>query len=159
MHSRKIFPRSIWSSIPLKKRIWIYQLRTFLAVFPTIFLALILPCNGSEQKPETLKQLIEMYDPAGCQECHEEIYAQWQNSHHARSITGIFMARYLKKGPLSVRRPKEATRKNFPCFKCHLPQLEKATDAVAAEIAAVILNNDQTTMQKLNSVFTAPNSQ
>lgn len=60
------------------------------------------------------------------------------------------MERYLKKGPLSVKNPREATKKNFPCFKCHLPQLEKATDAVAGEIAAVILNNDRTTMQKLN---------
>lgn len=75
---------------------------------------------------------------------------QGMKSHHARSITGIFMERYLKKGLLSVKRPVDATKKNFPCFKCHLPQVEKATDTVAAEIAAVILNKDRTTMQKLN---------
>lgn len=27
-------------------------------------------CNGSDQKPETLKQLIDLYDPTSCQECH-----------------------------------------------------------------------------------------
>jgi len=146
-HSLPTFSRPILQAICLiHKR---YHL-TFKGVVITIILVFTTICYGSDQKPETLKQLIDMYDPAGCQECHEEIYAQWQNSHHARSITGIFMERYLKKGPLSVKRPGEATQNNFPCFKCHLPQLEKATDAVAAELAAVILNNDQATMQKLN---------
>jgi len=60
------------------------------------------------------------------------------------------MERYLANGPLSVKHSRDATKKNFPCFKCHLPQLQKATDAVAAEIASVILSNDRTTMQKLN---------
>jgi mono/diheme cytochrome c family protein len=140
------FPWSIWSSIPLNKKIWIYRLAVFLAIFLTSNAL----CYASDQKVESLKQLIEIYDPTDCRECHEEIYDQWQNSHHARSITGIFMERYLKKGPFSVKNPGHATKKNFPCFKCHLPQLEKATDAVAAEIAGVILNDDKATMKKLN---------
>lgn len=126
------------------------RLITFKCVIITIILIFTSPCNASDQKVDSLKKLIDLYDPTGCRECHEEIYTQWQNSHHARSITGIFMERYLKKGPLSVKSPEDATKKNFPCFKCHLPQLEKATDAVAAELAVVILNNDKTTMQKLN---------
>ena len=147
-HSLLTFYRSLLHGLFLNKkrhRLIIFKgvIVTIIFIFPTL-------CNGSDQKPETLKQLIEMYDPTGCRECHEEIYAQWQNSHHARSITGIFMERYLKKGPISVIDPEDATKKNFPCFKCHLPQLEKATDAVAAEIAGVILNNDRTTMKKLN---------
>jgi hypothetical protein len=60
------------------------------------------------------------------------------------------MERYLKKGPLSVKNPGDATKKNFPCFKCHLPQLEKANDAVAAEIAEVILNKRKTGGSHLN---------
>lgn len=122
----------------------------FKGVIIPMVLVLTTLCYASDQKVESLKQLIEIYDPTSCQECHEEIYDQWQKSHHARSITGIFMDRYLKKGPLSVKNPREATTKNFPCFKCHLPQIEKATDAVVAEIATVILSNDRATMQKLN---------
>ena len=140
---------------PLLDGICFNEKRNPLIIFKGVIISIILIlattlCIGSDQQPETFKRLIDLYDPKGCQECHEKIYAQWQNSHHARSITGIFMERYLKKGPLSVKNPREATKKNFPCFKCHLPQLEKATDTVAAEIAAVILNNDKTTMQKLN---------
>jgi hypothetical protein len=126
------------------------RLITFQFTIITIILIFTTLCNASGKKVDSLKQLIDLYDPTSCRECHEEIYAQWQNSHHARSITGIFMDRYLKNGPLSVKNPGDATKKNFSCFKCHLPQLEKATDAVAAEIAAAILNKDRTTMQKLN---------
>lgn len=39
----------------------------------------------------------------------------------------IFMTSYLKQGPLAIKPGEKATRKNFPCFKCHLPQIEQAT--------------------------------
>ena len=146
------------SSIPfywiLSHEIYFNDKKCRLIIFKSIIILIIILfttlCNASDQKVDSLKKLIDLYDPTGCRECHEEIYTQWQNSHHARSITGTFMERYLKKGPLSVKSPEDATKKNFPCFKCHLPQLEKATDAVASELASVILNNDKTTMQKLN---------
>ena len=66
---------------------------------------------------------------------------QWEKSHHARSIIDIFMDRYLQKGVLSVKTPRDATKKNFPCFQCNLSQLEYPTDKVASEIAAAILGN------------------
>ena len=147
-HSLLTFYRSLLHGLFLNKKR--HRLILFKGVFVTIIFIFPTLCNGSDQKVDSLKQLIEIYDPTDCRECHEEIYDQWQNSHHARSISGIFMERYLKIGPLSVKDPADATKKNFPCFKCHFPQLEKATDAVAAEIAGVILNNDKATMKKLN---------
>ena len=64
--------------------------------------------------------------------------ANGKKSHHARPLMGlndwIFMGRYLKEGVLSVKSPQEATKANFPCAKCHLPQLNDATDNVAAGI-------------------------
>lgn len=105
---------------------------------------------ASDRKAESLPKLIEMFDTSRCKECHGEIYAQWERSHHARSIMDIFMDRYLQKGVLSVKTPRDATKKNFPCFQCHLPQLAYATDKVASEIAAAILNDDKATMGKLN---------
>ena len=105
---------------------------------------------ASDQQAQTLQELIGRYDTSRCKECHEEIHEQWEKSHHARSIMGIFMDRYLAKGVLAVKNPKEATRKNFPCFKCHFPQIEHASDRVVVEIAEAILNKEKGTMKKLN---------
>ena len=148
-HSLFAFCRFLLNGVCLKEKKYRFTILKGVTI-PIVLIFTTALCWGSDQKVNNLKQLIDLYDPTDCRECHEEIYDQWQQSHHARSITGIFMERYLKKGPLSVKNPREATRKNFPCFKCHLPQFEKATDAVAAEIAAVILKKDQATMQKLN---------
>ncbi len=102
----------------------------------------------------SLADLIERYDSSSCRECHEKIYSQWEKSHHSRPLMGlndwIFMSRYLKKGVLAVKSPQEATKANFPCAKCHLPQLNEATDNVAAELAAAIIKNDKETVGKLN---------
>lgn len=102
----------------------------------------------------TLDELIGMFDSSSCKECHEKIYEQWDRSHHARPLMGmdnwIFMAPYLKGGPLAVKPGEKATKANFPCFKCHFPQIKYATDAVASEIAAAILNDDKKTVSKLN---------
>ena len=68
-----------------------------------------------------------MYDSASCKECHAEIYAQWEKSHHARSLMGVlgglFMTPLAMKGktPFSPADPGQATLDTFPCFKCHLP--------------------------------------
>ena len=62
----------------------------------------------------------------------------------------IFMSKYLKEGVLAVKDPKKATKANFPCAKCHLPQLNQATDAVAAELAAAILRDDKKLVRQLN---------
>jgi len=115
-----------------------------------VFFIFISAVGASDQKARTLTGLIEMFNSSRCKECHEEIYSQWETSHHARSIMGIFMDRYLQKGVLSVKNSNDATKKNFPCFKCHFPQLEYATDEVASEIAAAILSKDKATMSKLS---------
>jgi hypothetical protein len=59
------------------------------------------------------------------------------------------MASYLKRGPLAIKTGQKATKANFPCFKCHLPQIKHATDEVAAEIADAILKDDKHTVRKL----------
>lgn len=106
--------------------------------------------SASDRQAQTLQELIGRYDPSRCKKCHEDIYDQWEKSHHARSIMDIYMDRYLTTGFFAVKNPKEATRKNFPCFKCHFPQMAKASDPVAGEIAEAILNKDKETMKKLN---------
>lgn len=112
--------------------------------------------GGTSGPPEitSLSGLIDRFDSSSCRECHEEIYKQWENSHHAKPLMGmgdwIFMSKYLKEGVLAVKTPEEATKANFPCAKCHLPQLDLATDGVAKELAAAVLKNDKGTVGKLN---------
>jgi len=109
---------------------------------------------ASKPAINSLAQLLEHYDSARCAECHGDIYKQWSRSHHARSMMGLnnfsFMSKYLKKGPLSVKSPREATLANFSCAKCHLPQLLATNDQVAKELAEVIWRDDKATIAKLN---------
>jgi hypothetical protein len=108
----------------------------------------------SEVQVNSLAELLKMLDSSSCKECHEKIYEQWEKSHHARPLMGlndqIFIKGYLVRGPLAVKPGERATRANFPCFKCHFPQIEYATDAVAAEIADAVLKDDKETIRKLN---------
>ncbi len=109
-------------------------------------------CESTE-KVSTLNELITLFDSSGCKECHEKIYEQWEKSHHARPLMGlddeIFMTKYLKNGVLAVKPGEKGTKRNFPCFKCHLPQFKYATDEVAAEIADAILRDDKASVRQL----------
>ena len=108
----------------------------------------------SEVQVNSLAELVKMFDSSSCKECHEKIYEQWEKSHHARPLMGlndqIFIKGYLVKGPLAVKPGERATRENFPCFKCHFPQIKYATDLVATEIADAVLKDDKETIRKLN---------
>ncbi len=116
-------------------------------------------CLGSgfswAQAPsQNLTELISRYNSASCRECHTEIYEKWAGSHHARSMMGLndfsFMSKYLRKGPLSVKSPQDATLANFSCAKCHLPQLLTTSDQVARELAEVIWRDDKKIIRQLN---------
>jgi hypothetical protein len=100
-------------------------------------------------KATTIKELAERYDSSKCMECHEEAYDQWENSLHSHSILGsprtaptiltaIDMG--LKNFPYSgVKSDDDLTVEHLMfCAKCHLPQLEDATDDVAREIVAAL---------------------
>ncbi|MBU4565364.1 MAG: cytochrome c family protein [Desulfarculus sp.] len=109
---------------------------------------------GGQAPAQSLAELLERYDSKRCQECHTEIYEQWSRSHHARSLMGLdgfsFMSKYLRKGPLAVNKPQDATLANFPCAKCHLPQLMSAGPKVAQELAEVIWRDDKAVVGRLN---------
>jgi hypothetical protein len=112
------------------------------------------PTTTATDQPRTLDELIMWYDSSSCQECHPKIYKAWASSHHARSLMGIndliFLRPVLKKGVQAVKNPKHASKRNFTCFKCHLPQALNASDAVFAQITQAIFANDKKTLQKLN---------
>ncbi|MBW2472442.1 MAG: cytochrome C, partial [Deltaproteobacteria bacterium] len=60
----------------------------FLKFFLVVFL-LMIPFSAFGEKAKTIEELAAMYDSTRCKECHAEIYARWENSHHARSLMGV----------------------------------------------------------------------
>ncbi len=95
------------------------------------------------KKAKTIDQLAAMFDSSRCRSCHEEIYAQWEKSHHARPLMGVadglMLIPVVRSSAFQVKSPKEATLKTFPCFKCHLPQaVAHGEDSVAVELAEAL---------------------
>jgi hypothetical protein len=94
-------------------------------------------------KAKTIDELAALFDSARCKQCHAEIYAQWEKSHHARPLMGVadglMLTPLVKASAFQVKEPKQATLKTFPCFKCHLPQaVAHAEDSVAVELAQAL---------------------
>ena len=109
---------------------------------------------GAAGQASTVNELIAMFDSSSCRECHEKIYEQWEKSHHARPLMGIddqmLFTAYLKRAERQGKPADQAVKRDFPCFKCHLPQIKYGTDAVAGEIARNMLKDDKATIRKLN---------
>lgn len=100
-------------------------------------------------KAKTIAELAERYDSERCAECHEDIYDEWENSLHSHSILGsprtaptiiTAIENGIKLFPYSgVKNDEDITVEHLMiCAKCHLPQLDEATDDVAREIVATI---------------------
>ena len=100
-------------------------------------------------KAKTIKELAERYDSSKCIECHEDIHDEWSSSLHSKSILGTprtaptivtSVENGLKLFPYSgVKEDKDLTVEHLMlCAKCHLPQLDEATDDVAREIVSTI---------------------
>ncbi len=97
------------------------------------------------KKANSIDELAKMYDSTGCKSCHEEIYKEWSQSIHSRSIFGTGRTAATVKTTVSVgltgwefsgvKKPEDVQVKHLMiCAKCHLPQLAEATDNVAKEI-------------------------
>jgi len=125
-----------------------------------LLMIIALPLAASAQKAKTIDELAKMYDSSSCKSCHSEIYAAWEKSHHARPLMGVkgglmLTPLALKKGEpgstaFSEESPKKMTIKNFPCFKCHLPQaVISAEDSVAVELAEALIAKDSAKVAKL----------
>ena len=57
-----------------------------------VVLLVMIPVVAFGEKAKTIEELAAMYDSSSCKECHAEIYAQWENSHHSRSLMGVLGA-------------------------------------------------------------------
>ncbi|RMD51905.1 MAG: cytochrome C [Nitrospirae bacterium] len=102
-------------------------------------------------KAKTVAELVAMYDSSSCKQCHPKIYSKWENSLHAASIYGTgrtaatirttFYNGFKAWAYSGVKKPEDVTVEHLRlCTKCHLPQLDDATDDVAKEIMKTILD-------------------
>lgn len=125
-----------------------------------VVLFVAVPLLASAEKAKTIDELAKMYDSSSCKACHAEIYAQWEQSHHARPLMGVkgglmLTPLALKKGEpgstaFSEDSPEKMKISNFPCFKCHLPQaVTSAEDSVAVELAKALQAKDSAKVAKL----------
>jgi|GEM_PF-4393326 len=130
---------SRWFSQPIRYRIiqsiaGLTLSKCFAGVCCLAFLCIVLlmnaPLGAWDNQAQSLNELLERYDTSRCKECHEEIYAQWEKSHHGRSIMHIFMDRYLKKGFLRSRtrtRPTGRIFHAYPVYPIHHQTMELET--------------------------------
>ena len=121
-----------------------------------ILLCIAVPLPAFAQKAKTIDELAAMLDSAHCAECHDVIYAQWEQSQHARPLMGIrgtlnmTLLATAGASPFLPADPKQATLKTYPCFKCHLPQaVDCAEDSVAVELTEAIIAQDKAKIAKL----------
>jgi hypothetical protein len=134
-----------------KRRLCMKFLKSLIVVF-----LVIIPISAFGEKAKTIEELAAMYDSSRCKECHAEIYARWEQSHHARSLMGVLGGLFMTplamkdKTPFSPDDPSKATLDTFPCFKCHLPQaVVSADDAFAKDYAKALIAQDKARLGQL----------
>lgn len=124
-----------------------------LAVFPMMLAA--------SEKAKTIDELARMYDVSSCKPCHSKIYEEWEKSMHSRSLVGTGRTAALFKSTTTylmnvltksgVKEIKNIKAEHLAwCFKCHLPQIENATDEVAQQLAKAYVDENVENLEKVN---------
>ena len=136
-------------------------MRLRLALVFIFIVALPLMAFAAEKKAKTVDELAKMYDVSSCKQCHAKIFAEWEKSIHSKSLIGSPRTMGGVQGAIKnwmsfkhsgVKEPKDVTVSHWTttCFKCHLPQIEDASDEVASQIAEAYMKNDKATLAKVN---------
>ena len=122
-------------------------------------LLLAQPGTAKAKEAQTLDELVARFDSTRCQECHPEIYADWQQSLHAKPMLGPIgrtlatFQGYVNSRDTELKKSHEVApgMREFlkPCVECHLPQMMDASEAVAVEIAEAIVDGDEEVLDKL----------
>jgi hypothetical protein len=108
----------------------------------------------AEAKAQTLDELNERFDSSSCKECHEKIYTQWEKSQHARSLMGVddgmLLAFSLQRLAQMGIETEKFLKTDYPCFKCHFPQVRHGTDQAVRELAAACFKEQKAVVRKAN---------
>jgi hypothetical protein len=135
----------------------------WVGVFLLLAMASDAVVHSEMKKAKSIEELAARYDASSCQECHEEIFAQWEKSAHSRSMVGsgagrtratfkTLITRGLMTWPYSgVKGPEDVKIKHLMgCARCHLPQLAEASDDVAQEIVKAVWAKDNKKIGQLS---------
>ncbi len=84
---------------------------------------------------------VKVYDSRRCAECHAEIYEEWQESFHARSMVSSIkgIANFFSVGVPKEWEKKLNKQEIIKCLDCHLPQIKFASERLAREIAGYMI--------------------
>jgi hypothetical protein len=129
-----------------------------------VFMAVPLTALAAEpdaKKAKTVDELAAMYDVSSCKQCHAKIFEEWGKSIHSRSLIGsgrtvggvqgaIKDWISFKHSGVKAAADVKVHHWKTTCFRCHLPQIEDATDEVAAQLAEAYMKNDRATLGKVN---------
>ncbi|MCI4625962.1 MAG: hypothetical protein L3V56_08365 [Candidatus Magnetoovum sp. WYHC-5] len=114
---------------------------------------------AEKKEAKTLDELIKMYDSSSCEQCHADYVKDWKHSLHSKPLVGPFnktlgtLIGYIKERDKELVKSKEVTdsMKEYmmPCFICHIPQLQEASEEVAKEIAKACVEENFPVLEKL----------
>lgn len=133
-----------------------------LKFFSLCMLALLIVVPGQviAKEAANVQELIKMYDSSGCKTCHADYYKDWQKSLHAQPLLGPFdktlgtLKDYMSQRDKELAKSKEVTESikeyMIPCFICHIPQIEDASEQAAQEIADAVMKEDLNILYELN---------
>lgn len=131
--------------------------KMFLILALSLVVALPIVANAKEAK--NVKELIEMYDSSACEQCHKDYVKDWEHSLHAQPLLGPFaktlgtLKGYMKIRDTELAKSKEVTSsiKEYmePCFICHIPQIQDASEEAAQEIADAVVNEKMEILTEL----------
>ncbi|MBA2848924.1 hypothetical protein G4V39_01135 [Thermosulfuriphilus ammonigenes] len=91
---------------------------------------------------DDFETFVKTYDSKRCMECHEDIYNEWKESFHSRSMVSSIkgIANFFTVGvPKEWEKPLNK-QEILKCLDCHLPQIKYATERLALEIAGYMID-------------------
>jgi hypothetical protein len=96
-----------------------------------------------EKEAETIDELVEMVDQKKCAECHPEIYKEWKESWHAKSVVSPGAIKGIHNF-FAIGLPKEWKKpitkaEVMKCYDCHAPVIQYASEKLAVEIANMVI--------------------
>jgi hypothetical protein len=90
----------------------------------------------------TIDDLASKYTIDTCVECHEDVYEEWSQAWHAKSIIDSRVLRtgrtFIVRGLDTLPEGKRSKLKDA-CLRCHAPQIEDASDELTTNIADLVV--------------------